>query len=570
MYILGLNISPHDASAALLRDGALICLIEQERISRRKHAVFESPADAARACLAEAGITLDSVDTIAFGWNIADTPLSGSRRFTPDGVRRWLFPDRKVTSTMPALEWVPHHLAHAASCYYTCGEDDVAILVVDGAGETQATTLAHGSRGNIEILQEWPISQSLGFYYGLASQWAGLHLHFGPGKLMGLAGYGRPQAPIGLERRPDGYWITAADDSVSHHATGADRSKAIRLEIPAAFERSVTTAFARHYPFVPRHGEDALSYADFAATVQHELEEAAFGLALHARKRIASSTLALAGGVAMNCSMVGKLIQSRIYDRIYVTPVATDAGVSLGAALVAAARHRPFAPTHIDHPYWQSAITARSAAAAVAPTGLHCRALPEPDLARCAAAAIADGRIVMWARGRAEIGQRALGARSVLADPRDRRTWERLNTIKGREMWRPLAPSVLAEHIREIFESPVDDPARFMLAAASIRPAMRRVIPAVTHVDGSARPQLVDRATNPLYWSLIEHFRQLTGIPTVVNTSFNLAVEPIVHTAEDAVATFVQSGADLLVLDNLMIAKSESELDTVIAAEDAR
>jgi carbamoyltransferase len=201
-----------------------------------------------------------------------------------------------------------------------------------------------------------------------------------------------------------------------------------------------------------------------------------------------------------------------------------------------------------------------AAAAAVADAGLVSRRLGPAELPTLVAQAIAAGRIVGWARGRAEIGQRALGARSIVADPRDRRSLERLNRLKGREMWRPVAPSVLAEHVDELVQGPVGHPTRFMLSAMSVRPEARRRLPAVTHVDGSARPQLVERETNPGYWSLIDAFRALTGVPAVVNTSFNLADEPIVHTAANAVATFVRSELDLLVLDDLLVARSETDL----------
>ena len=561
MYVLGLNTGVHDSSAALLRDGALCQLVEQERLSRRKHAVFQTPREAIQACLDAEGITLSSVDAIAVGWDIGSTPLRGSRRFTSEGMRAWLFPDEPPGS-LPPLRWVSHHLAHAASAYYSGGADRAAVIVVDGAGETQASSLYRGAGGKLELLREWPITQSLGFYYGLAAEWVGLDLHFGAGKLMGLAAYGRRRDGASLHRCASGYEIAATRDDGDQPRLGADPRK-LGLDVPHTMVAAVREEFAGLYPYLPRAGEDAISYADFAATIQEALNDALYGLAAEARQLADAPDLVVAGGVAMNCSAIGRLARTGIFDRVYVPPVPTDAGVSLGAALVVAAEHDPFVPTAITHAYWSDGFTVDSAAAAVAGTGLVSRRLDADRLPAVAAAAVAEGRIVGWARGRAEIGQRALGARSIVADPRDRHSLERLNRLKGREMWRPVAPSVLAEHAGELFDGPVPEPARFMLSATQVRPDARRRVPAVTHVDGSARPQLVERATNPGYWHLIDEFRALTGIPAVVNTSFNLADEPIVYTAANSVATYLRSDLDLLVLDDLLVARSEMDLSAL-------
>jgi len=557
MYLLGLNTGVHDASAVLLRDGSLRHFAEQERISRRKHAVFQSPREAAEACLAAEGIGLDQVSAIAVGWDLPSTALGGSRRFTPEGMRRWLFPDAPAGS-LPPLRWIPHHLAHAASAYYPSGFDNAAALVLDGAGETQATSLYRAGPAGLELLREWPITESLGFYYGLAAEWTGLDRHFGAGKLMGLAAYGRLREGLRLGRAADGYEITACPDDPS---AGDGAAQAVGMDVPESFVKAVRAEFSAVYPYQTREGEDAISYADFAASVQDGLTEAILGLAELAHRETGASDLVVAGGVAMNCSAMGELVRRGPFERVFVPPVPTDAGVALGAALVVAAEHEPFAPTTIDHAYWSDPIDPAAALTAVTDAGLAFRELAPTALAARAAAAIAHGKIVGWARGRAEIGQRALGARSIVADPRDRRNLERLNRLKGREMWRPVAPSVAAERIGELIEGEPGHPARFMLSAMTVRPDMRHRVPAITHVDGSARPQLVDRATNPLYWQLIEEFRLLTGVPAVVNTSFNLADEPIVHTAGDAVATFVRSGLDLLVLGDLLVAREAADLE---------
>lgn len=323
------------------------------------------------------------------------------------------------------------------------------------------------------------------------------------------------------------------------------------------------------FPYAERDvaaGEGAIAYADFAASAQEQIEQALLGLATAARTAVDVPTLVLTGGVAMNCSMIGALVRSGVFEHVYVPPVPTDVGVALGAALVVAEEQQPFRPVVIDHPYWSVDITGEQARIVVDAAGLPSATLADDELIRVVAAAIAEGRIVGWSRGRGEIGERALGSRSILADPRSRQTLQRLNTLKGREMWRPVAPSVLSEHLDEVMETPVGHPARFMLAAGTVRRHLRTAIPAVTHVDGTARPQLVDRATNPLYWGLIERFRVLTGIPLVVNTSFNLAGEPIVSSAADAMSTFRRSeDMDLLVLDNMLVARTPDALAACLA-----
>ncbi|GAB3935013.1 carbamoyltransferase [Micromonospora vulcania] len=557
-YVLGVNIGFHDSSAALVRDGALCGLVEQERVSRRKHAVGQPPAEAVAACLAMAGIGPQEVDTVAIGWDFRDIPLGRNRRFTAEGLRAMLFPGHEDLS-MPAIRWVPHHVAHAASAVYSYDCDEAAVLVLDGAGETQSTSFGRYADGEIEILRDWPVEQSLGFYYNAAAEWAGLG-YWGTGKLMGLAAYGRPGPGAPVRAVPGGYELVRGTPTAEVPTRRAATLGPLMAYYPAVAE-SLKPEFGKLFPYASRTGEEPIAYADFAATIQQGLEETVLSLAADLRRRVDTPVLALAGGVAMNCTMIGVLVRSGLFDRVYVPPVPTDAGVSLGAALVAARECGPFAPTRIDHAYWGQPITTEAGEAAAGRAGMVHRRLGDDELARSVAGELARGRIVGWARGRAEIGQRALGARSLLADPRARRSLERLNVLKGREMWRPVAPSILAEHVAELIDGPVGDPSRFMLAAASLRPDARLRIPAVTHVDGSARPQTVHRDTNPGYWALIEQFRQLTGVPAVVNTSFNLAGDPIVNSAADAVDTFVRAKEiDLLVLGDAVVARSESEL----------
>lgn len=554
---LGINIGFHDSSAALLRHGTLLRLVEQEKVGRRKHALGQAPGQAVRACLAAEGVGPEDIEAIAIGWDYGQIGLAGHRRFQPTGLRAMLFPESEGMR-MPPVTWVRHHLAHAASAYYSCGEDKVAILVIDGAGETQCTSIARGVDGRIEILREWPIAQSLGFFYSAASKWAGLG-EWGAGKLMGLAAYGQARQSMPLGRHADGYLLDIRGGERSGGATGRGRMPMMTFD--PAYEKAIRAVFSCHFPYADRQDEEAIAFADFAASVQEGLEDAVLGLAEEAHRLVETSTLVIAGGVGMNCSMVGRLLRDGPFDRVYVPPVPTDVGVSLGAALVRAQGEPDFAPTTMDHAYWSVDLDEDEALEEVTTAGLVRHRLATDELVNRVAGLLASGRTVGWARGHGEVGQRALGARSILADPRDRRTLARLNLLKGREMWRPVAPSVLAERVDEVMATAVGDPAQFMLAAGSLRPQARQQMPATTHVDGSARPQLVSRATNPAYWALIERFRQLTGVPAVVNTSFNLAGEPIVSSAQDAVSTFVRAkDLDVLVLGNLLVARSETDL----------
>jgi predicted NodU family carbamoyl transferase len=560
--VLGVNIGFHDGSAALLRDGQLCHLVEQEKISRRKYALGQTPTLAVAACLKAGGVAPSDVDAVAVGWDYRLLGIADHPRFRPEALATMIFGEA-APATMPPLRWVPHHLAHAASAYYSCGMDDVAILVIDGAGESQSATVARGRDGRIEILREWPIAQSLGFLYGGAAQWAGLG-EWGAGKLMGLAAYGRPRAGFLGRRTADGYELMIKAPPGQTDDGRPSRLPSLRFD--PALQAATQEMFSCHFPFAQRRQEGAIAYADFAATVQHCLEEAALGLAGEAQRLTGADTLVIAGGVGMNCSMVGRLLRDAPFRRVWLPPVANDVGVSLGAALVQASEGKGFQPSRLTHPYWSLAMDPDSAGEAVREAGLPCRKLTEQELPGVVAAAIASSQVIGWARGRGEVGQRALGARSLLADPRDRYSLERLNLLKGREMWRPAAPSVLAEHLDEVMATPVGDPAGFMLAAGQVQPRMRTRMPATTHVDGSARPQRVERATNPVYWSMIERFRQLTGVPAVLNTSFNLAGDPIVNSGQEALSTFLRAdGIDLLVLDNLLVCRSEKDLEEALA-----
>lgn len=561
MIILGVNGGIHDGSAAVLREGELVAMVEGDRVTRVKRGWKQSPAAAVRTCLDLAGLTLDQVDGIAVGWGLPAYPAWPGERYAP-GERlaflEWLIdPDTPHSAVfgsarrdrparplpqLPPVTFVGHHEAHAAASLWTSGFQDAAVVVADGRGEVDATSIGGGDGDGIHFARRWPISASLGNYYGIAAEWAGLDF-WDAGKLMGLAPYGRHPQPMPLVRADDGYVFKG----LGPPSSDLDNEM-------AAQRRFLEQSFAEIYPFAKGSGADVMSYADFAASAQAALEEAVVALASSAAEIAGTDRLVLGGGVAMNCTLVGRLVRSTRFCDVHVPPFPYDAGVSVGAALVAD-RARPDwePPERISHAFLGVALNERTVAEAIAASGLPAMRLGEPELVGKVADLLAAGGVVGWCQGRAEVGQRALGARSILADPRDRRTLVRVNRLKGRETWRPLAPSALEEYAGKLFEGPFSSASQYMLAAHSVRAQARRMLRATTHVDGSARPQFVSQSVQPRYWQLIECFRQRTSVPAVLNTSFNLAGEPIVHSVHDAMSTFQRADLDALAIGDYLV-----------------
>ncbi len=334
------------------------------------------------------------------------------------------------------------------------------------------------------------------------------------------------------------------------------------MKVQLLQQEALLRCFADLYPFSRGDKRDIMAYSDFAASVQTALEEVAVQLCSTWLAELGCGRVAMTGGVASNCTLNGRLLREPGIDELRVSPVPYDAGTALGAALWVGRQKADDPPPRmvLDHPFWQPAP--QSSADPVRPPwlvpdrGFSVTSSPDTRaLAAHIAGRLAAGRIVAMWQERGEIGQRALGARSLLCDPRDRSALVRLNDLKGREMWRPVAPSVQLEYWDELFAMPAQPPASFMLAAYPVRADAQRLIPACVHVDGSARPQAVSRSANPLYWQIIDQFRQLTGVPAVVNTSFNLAGEPIVYTLEDAISTFANSPIDTLVAGPMVLEK---------------
>lgn len=567
MYILGLT-TMGEAAAALLRDGQIVACAEEERFSRQKHHIG-FPHEAVRYCLREAGIGIDAVDHVAHYWkpwilghrigHTLGVALKDYRLFAARAQRgaRQMRGHYLPMFWMPAkvrhdfgggrfrFHYVDHHVAHAASAFLVSPFEESAIFTFDGAGESTTVLFARGRDRKMEVLRRIKLPHSLGQFYSAATNFLGFDMFAGDEyKVMGMAGWGEPRFYETLARevvRRDGPGsfnldITFLDHHLAKHHLYGERSTRL-FGPPRGPEDEV----------VPRH-------YDVAASVQKVFEETFFDLLRWLHQQTGSRNLCLAGGCALNSLANGKITRETPFENVFIQPAAHDGGAALGAALYV--RHSLLgAPrdTVMRHAYWGPRFSSEECRAAAERAGLRAERLEDSVLLPRVAHALSDGAIVAWFQGRMEWGPRALGNRSFLADPRRAEMKETINRkIKLREPFRPFAPSMLAEASDRYFGRRHEAP--FMVTVFPVMPGGRGEIPAVVHVDGTARPQLVDRDVNPRYWSLIREFEKKTGVPVVLNTSFNVQ-EPIVCTPEHAVSTFLKTDVDLLVLEDLLVGR---------------
>lgn len=558
MISLGINYSQmHDSSACIARDGEVLFAVAEERLSRVKHDA-RFPQLSIRACLDFAGVRPDQVDFLCQGWSRpragflhdlncfmthkqpvdSRALLNSTRHFASmwhqrggENRFRQMFPGAKTR-----FRFVDHHLAHAISAYAFSGFDDSAVLVLDGRGAWEATSLWRGRNGRLEHLWTIPWPNSLGLFYAQFTHYLGFTPYSDEWKVMGLAPYGEP----GISLRD---FIVPDDNPYrvdTHRLLGKDSAPIAGIEARLGAGR------------VPESDIGA-RHKNMAFAVQDMCEEAMMTLARATVAQTGCRNLCLAGGVALNSKANGKILSSGVVDGIFVQPAASDDGVCLGAALTPMLDDNGKLPSRkMRHAYLGTESSDTEIAKSLETYKI--RATRVTDRAAAAAEMLANGKILGWFQGRMEFGPRALGSRSILADPRDPEMNAKVNNaVKFREWWRPFAPSMLSEVAAEYLESATDSP--FMVLTAQVRPEKRNVIPAVTHVDGSARPQTVERDVSPLYWRLIYEFGQCTGVPVVMNTSFNLRGEPIVCSPTDAIRTFFSSGMDALVIGNFVVEK---------------
>jgi carbamoyltransferase len=558
MLTLGINYSQmHDSSACIVRDGELLFAVAEERISRQKHDA-RFPTNAIRACLDFAKMRADQLDEVCFGWQTAGpvfrhdlkcyaagkmplTYLNGlnstlhflSMWHQQSGAKKF---EQQFGPTKAKKRFVDHHLAHAISTYAYSGFDDAAVVVMDGRGAWEATTIWHGHDGKLDPVLTIPFPDSVGHFYSEFTEFLGFQQNSDEWKVMGLAPYGKPgvdlSAFIDLKATP----YAVRTKSIFANGTGVPQTMTALLGPARVPESGISD----------RH-------KDIAYAVQDACEIAMMNVVRMAMERTKSRNVCLAGGVALNSKANGKIAASGLVEKLFVQPAASDDGVALGAALAPHVDGNGKLPNKaMRHGYWGPGFDDQAIETALSTYKLRYTKLTDP--ASTAAELLSQGKILGWFQGRMEFGPRALGSRSILADPRDPEMNAKVNNaVKFREWWRPFAPSFKKEAASEYLESATDSP--FMILTAQVRPEKRSVIPSVTHVDGSARPQTVEKEINPLYWRLIDEFGKRTGVPVIMNTSFNLRGEAIVHTPTDAVRTFFSSGMDTLVIGNFLVEK---------------
>lgn len=572
MNILGLSFYYHDSAAALVQDGRLVAAAEEERFSRLKHD-SGFPQLAIDFVLERGGITIHDVDHVVFYEKpfikfermllsaMATFPRSSA--VFRESMQRWVSDKLWIKSMMSKNLGIPsskllfadHHVSHAASSFFTSPFEESAILTVDGAGEWSTSTMSVGRGNKIHVLKELRFPHSLGLLYSAFTAYCGFEINEGEYKLMGMHPYGQPKYVDKIYEI-----IHVADDGSLWHDMRYFAYHYSR-------DHTLADAFGQHFgrpPRDPKLQDKSLDpyYCDMAASIQKVTEEVLMKMVRHLHAETGCKNLCLAGGVALNSVANYKLLREGPFEEIYVHPAPGDDGGSVGAAYWAYNHllDQPRGPA-LDTAYLGSEYTDQEIEGFLRKHDIPFEKIEDDEeFIEYAAQALVDGKVCGWFRGRFEWGPRALGARSIIADPRKPEMKELLNAkIKFREAFRPFAPSVIQEAADQFFEYPEPArhyPGRFMLYVAPVREDKRHVLPAITHEDGSGRLQTVFKETSPAYHRLIERFGELTGVPVIMNTSFNLKGEPIVEHPSHAFNTFSLSGMDLLFMNNYVVHES--------------
>jgi carbamoyltransferase len=571
--ILGLNAYHGDSSAALMVDGQLTGAVEEERFNRQKHWAG-LPVLAAQYCVSSAGVEnvahvavsrdpkanffskLKHVATKPSHWVRATGRAKNSLRITQ------ILEDIQSAGLHQArgaqLHFVEHHRAHLASAFFASPFQEAAVISIDGFGDFSSSMWATGSGNSFDVHGSVAFPHSLGLFYTAFTQFLGFPKYGDEYKMMGLSAYGEPRFVNQVRdvvKVVDGQILLNLDYFV-HHSEGVEMSwESGEPILGRVFSNKLIDVFGP-----PRQARAELTqeHRDLAASVQKVLEENYFEMLNYVQRRTRQKAVCLAGGVALNCVANGMIFERTDFRDVYVQPAAHDAGTSIGAALYVyhqiLGQPRGYEMRHV---YYGSSYTDQEVKRELDLVGVNYHHLPEPSLLAQTARQIADGKIVGWFQGAMEFGPRALGNRSILADPRRTDMKDILNSrIKYREPFRPFCPSILAEKAGEYFET--DYPSPFMVVAYKIRPEQRQRIPAVTHADGTGRLQTVERDVNPLYWNLIAEFEKVSGVPVLLNTSFN-ENEPIVSTPAQALDCFLRTRMDVLSMGSFLLLKTENE-----------
>lgn len=605
MYLLGISAFYHDAAAALVKDGKIIAAAQEERFSRIKHdAGF--PTKAIEYCLAEAGISINEVEAIiyyekpllkferllesyyanapkGFSSFIMAMPLwVGSKLYLKKIIRDHLKKGRSKDSAIPKILFTEHHLSHAASAFFPSGYDKAAIITIDGVGEWATTTICKGEANKIEILQQLNFPHSVGLLYSAFTYYLGFKVNSGEYKLMGLAPFGNKdddETKKFISIIKDKLVSIYEDGSIYVHQQYFDYSAGLRMVKDKAFEKL--------FGIKKRCSSDTIqqSHCNLAFAIQKVTEEIVLKISAHAKKLSGSENICLAGGVALNCVANGLLHQSGIFENIFVQPASGDAGGALGAALAAyyiyfqKERNATASTDCMQGSYLGPAFCGKEVEEMIRQTNAVSEKSNFGQVVKFAAENLRNGKVIGWVQGRMEYGPRALGNRSILADARDIKMQQKLNLkIKFREGFRPFAPAVKAEDCADYFD--LTKPSPYMLLVANVskkicNPAPENFdeldiknklqfnkskLPAITHVDYSARIQTVHRETNPAFYALLSEFKTITGCPVLINTSFNVRGEPPVCTPMDAYRCFMRTEMDILIIEDFIFEKEKQPI----------
>ena len=578
MNILGIypgGVIGHDSGAALIKDGKLIAAAEEERFTRVKHATTP-PANAVKFCLEHAGLSLEDIDFIAVPWSpylwFKSSKLSSLEKIAHFGVTATFYflqkmfrrSEKKVseigevkkrertqkksgfldrfwynTYVAPTLtrrfddvsakiRYYEHHLAHAAGAFYCSGFKNSSILTVDGQGELNSTVMWLGDDNSIKKIREESAENSLGYFYQDVTDYLNLGW-WGAGKTMGLAPYGKKNEDIMKK--------------IEKH-----------LDLSGQFYKRKTIGLRSDILGFPPRGDTNIlteNYSNLAFAAQDALERTLLKCGEYLVQRTNVRELCMGGGVALNCTANSKIVNSGVINDIFIFPACHDGGVSVGAALECATQLGEKVKFRLDHVYYGPEFSDDEIESVLKKNKIKYE--KHGDIAGIAAELLAKGKIVGFFQGRMELGPRALGNRSILADTRKKETWGIVNKVKGREPWRPLAPSILDEAKEEYFENARESP--FMLFTFEVKEKKRKEVPAIVHVDGTTRPQTVKKEINEPYYRCIKEFENITGIPLILNTSFNVTKEPIVCTPIDAIRTFYSSSLDCLAIGSFLLRK---------------
>ncbi len=570
MIVLGISCFYHDAGAALVRDGELIAAAEEERFNRQKH-YSDFPEQAIQYCLDEAGVTIDQVDYIGF----YEKPLVKFNRILetilavwPKTYVAWLksMPIwlgsklhiasliQKKLGTDQDILFCQHHLSHAASAFLVSPFEEAAIITADGVGEWATTGWGVGRGTELHFEKEIRFPHSVGLLFSAITAYLGFRVNDAEWKVMGLAPYGKPT------------YVDKFREIVEIKDDGSFRLNMKYFSYLHSTQRTFSRKWERLFGRPRRSPETELDdfHRDIAHSGQKTVEEIMVAMARHVHRQTGLDNLCIAGGVGLNCVANWRILQESGFKNIFIQPAAGDSGGALGTAFYIynsvlknprkyVMRNALLGPSFTNE---QVLATLRQNKA------VYEEIDSDDELVDRTARMIADGQVVGWFQGRMEFGPRALGSRSLLADPRDPKMKDVINAkVKFREAFRPFAPAVLKEHAHEYFEMPPGMDAPFMLLVPKVREEKREVIPAVTHQDGTGRVQTVTEDTNPLYYRVIKRFGELTGVPVVINTSFNVRGEPIVCTPQDAYNTFVNTGIDVLVIGKYVVTEKPSRVD---------